>query len=101
MSGGEDDGYFAYGGVPVPTSCYSILIARLQGRQTGTNSSFAAARQQLGKKVQTMPGDATLLRQLAVVDALLNQKETAISEAKQAAEMLPISHDKICPAYHG
>ena len=95
MSGGEDDGYFAYGSVPVPVGCYSILIARLEGEQTGTNSSFAATRQKLDKKVQRMPGHATLLSQLAVVDALLDQKKIAISEAKQAAEMLPIPKDSV------
>jgi TolB-like protein len=95
MTGGYDDGYFAYGNVPVPVGCYSILIARLEGERTGTNSSFAATRQNLDKKVQRMQGDAPLLSQLAVVDALLNQKEIAISEAKQAVEMLPVSKDAV------
>ena len=35
------------------------------------------------------------LSQLAVVDALLNNKETAISEAKRAVEMLPVSKDAV------
>ena len=37
----------------------------------------------------------SLLSQLAVVDALLNNKEAAISEAKRAVEMLPISKDAV------
>jgi hypothetical protein len=37
--------------------------------------------------------DASLLSILAVLDALLNKKEIAISEAKRAAEMLPVSKD--------
>ena len=36
-----------------------------------------------------------LLSQLAVVDALLENKETAVSEARRAAEMLPISKDAL------
>jgi hypothetical protein len=32
---------------------------------------------------------------LAVVDALLNHKETAITEAKRAVEILPISKDAV------
>lgn len=39
MHGGEDDGDFAYArAVPVPASCYSILIARLEGKQIGSDS---------------------------------------------------------------
>ena len=36
-----------------------------------------------------------MLSQLAVVDALLNNKEVAISEAKRATEMLPIAKDAV------
>jgi len=36
-----------------------------------------------------------MLSQLAVVDALLNNKEVAISEAKRATEMLPIAKDAL------
>jgi hypothetical protein len=41
------------------------------------------------------PGNAELLSQLAVVDALLNNKEAAIEEAKRAVEMLPTSNDAV------
>jgi TolB-like protein len=98
MKGAEDKGIdFAYGQISVPVSCYSILLARLQGEQPGANASFAETREQLNQKVQKSPGSADLLSQLAVVDALLNNKETAISEAKRAVELLPISKD----ALHG
>ena len=94
MKGGEDEGgSFAYGERNVPVSCYSILLARLQEEQTGTNAGFAETREQLKQKVQKSPGSADLLSQLAVADALLNNKETAISEAKRAVELLPISKD--------
>jgi hypothetical protein len=95
MKDGEDNGAFAYGSWPVPIGCYSILLARLQGEQPGTDLAFAEARQQLNVKVQTSPQSAYLLTQLAVVDALLNNKETAISEARRAVEMLPISKDAV------
>ena len=93
MKGGEDDGDFAYGSRPVPVGCYSILLARTQGEQTEQNPSLAEAREQLSQKVQKSPGDAGLLSQLAVVDALLGKKQDAITEIKRAAEMLPISRD--------
>jgi TolB-like protein/tetratricopeptide (TPR) repeat protein len=95
MKGGEDEGGFAYGLVNVPVGCYSILLARLQGEQPGANASVAEAREQLNQKVQREPGNAQLLSQLAVVDALLNKKEVAISEAKRAIELLPISKDAV------
>ena len=49
----------------------------------------------MNEKVRKLPGDAKLLSQLAVVDALLNNKEEAILEAKRAVEMLPIFKDAI------
>jgi len=50
---------------------------------------------QLNQKVQKAPENAQLLSQLAVVDALLNNKEVAIPEAKRAIELLPISKDAV------
>jgi hypothetical protein len=45
------------------------------------------------QKVRKSSGNAKLLSQLAVVDALLNRKEVAIWGAKRAIEMLPVSKD--------
>jgi predicted Zn-dependent protease len=95
MIGGEDNGDFAYGSRPVPVGCYSIFLARTQGEQTEQNPSLAEAREQLSQKVQKLPGDAELLSQLAVVDALLGKKQDAITEIKRATEMLPISRDAL------
>jgi TolB-like protein/tRNA A-37 threonylcarbamoyl transferase component Bud32 len=95
MKDGEDNGYFAYAALPVPVGCYSILLSRLQGEQPDASSEFANTREQLDQKVLKSPGSADLLSQLAVVDALLGKTETAITEAKQAAEMLPISDDAV------
>ena len=95
LKGGDDGGNFAYAQVEVPIGCYSILLARLQGEQTGTNASFLQTREELNERVQKYPKDAQLLSQLAVVDALLNHKEAAIAEAKRAVEMLPISEDAV------
>jgi TIR domain len=96
MKGGWDEGAgFAYGQRDVPVSCYSILLALLQGEQPGANVSLAETREQLNQKVEKSPGSADLLSQLAVVDALLSNKEAAISEAKRAVELLPISKDAL------
>jgi tetratricopeptide (TPR) repeat protein len=95
MKGGVDEGHFAYAFIPVAVGCYSILLARLQGEQAGANSGFAETREQLNQKVLKSPGNAQLLSQLAGVDALLNNKEAAIAEAKRAIEILPISKDAV------
>lgn len=95
MKDGEDNGYFAYASLPVPIGCYSILLARLQGEKPEVRAEFAKTREQLNQKVLNSPGSADLLSQLAVVDALLAEKETAINEAKRATEMLLTSEDAV------
>ena len=94
MRGREDDG-FAYVQRPVPVECYSALVSRLREEQPGATTALAPARERLSLQVLKSPQDAGLLSQLAVLDALLNSKETAISEAKRAPEMLPVSKDAI------
>jgi serine/threonine protein kinase/Tfp pilus assembly protein PilF len=95
MKDGEDDGYFAYAGIPVPIGCYSILLARLQGEQLDAHPEFAKTRDQLNQKALKSPENAQLLSQLAVIDALLGDKEAAIKQAKRAVEMLPTSKDAV------
>lgn len=98
MNGG-DDLNFGYSSANVPVGCYSILLARIQGEQIGTNPRFAETREQLNQKVQKAPGNAPLLSVLAVVDALLDNKETAIAEAKKAVDLLPVSKDALAGPY--
>ena len=95
IKGGDDEVDFAYGIAPVPAECYSVLLARLQGEQVSGNSGFNETRELLNQKVQKFPRDARLLSQLAVLDALLNNKEAATSEAKRAVEMLPTFKDAV------
>jgi tetratricopeptide (TPR) repeat protein len=95
VKGREDPGFFAWGDISVPIGCYSILLARLQGKQPDENPSFVQTRAELNQKVQRSPEDAGPLSQLAVVDALLKDKEDAIVEAKRAVEILPVSRDAV------
>ena len=71
------------------------MIARLQGERAAANPSFTEIREQLNQKVKQSPENANLLSQLAVVDALLENKESAIYAAKRARDMMPISKDAI------
>jgi TolB-like protein/Flp pilus assembly protein TadD len=92
----DDDGeHFSFGYRRVPAACYSILLARLQGEPYEGRSDFAETRQLLSQKVEKSSGNPSLLSNLAVVDALLGRKEEAVSEAKRAVEMLPISKDAV------
>jgi eukaryotic-like serine/threonine-protein kinase len=95
MKGGEDDCNFAYGAVPVPVACYSLLLARLEGEQPLTNPSFDETREQMRRKVKMSPERVDLLSTLAVVDALLGKKQAAITEARRVAETSPIAKDAL------
>ena len=95
MTGGEDDTSFSYVAAPVPIDCYSLLLARLEGGQPDANSSFAGTRERLSQKLKMSPESAEMLSNLAVVDALLGKKAEATTEARRAAEMLPISKDAL------
>ncbi|MBV8277671.1 MAG: protein kinase, partial [Verrucomicrobia bacterium] len=91
--GGYLSGYFSYSGRPTPAECYSVLMARLRKDQPEANQVFAEIRKRLNLRVLEAPQDALLLSSLAVLDGLLNRKEAAISEAKRATNLLPISKD--------
>ena len=91
----EENIDFANGSRPVPVECYSVLLSRLRGEQPNAAAGFSALREQLNLRAQKSAQDAGLLSQLAVVDALLNNQEDAISEAKRAAEILPVSKDAL------
>ena len=97
MKGGEDDGGEFFANTPVPVDCYLILTSRFQGERPDADQSarFSKARERLKQKVQRWAGNARQLSKLAIVDAMLGKKEDAISDAKRAVEMLPISKDAV------
>lgn len=77
----------------VPRGCIELWIARLEGSHPEMEGSFRAARDRLNQKVKENLEDASLLSALGLVDAALGRKEEAITEARHAAEMLPVSDD--------
>jgi TolB-like protein len=91
-NGGEDNGNFGFAAIPVPAGCYSILLARLQGRES--SPAFFVTRDELSKKAQSS-SSAYLLSALAVVDALLDRKEDANREIDNAVSLLPIEKDPL------
>ena len=93
--GGDDEGEFGYGSVPLPVDCYSILMVVSQGQLL--SPSFAKTREELNNRVQREPANAGLLSSLALVDALLGNKGQANLEAERALELTPVTKD----AMHG
>ena len=90
--GDEADAGFGYALAPVPPGCFFLLVARLQDDPTIT--SHIEARDLLGKWSAAAPSNALLLSTLALVDALLGDRNAqAIQEAEHAAELLPVSKD--------
>jgi tetratricopeptide (TPR) repeat protein len=81
----------------VPRLCQEIPIAKYQGVHPELNAEFLAARNQVLRKVEAHPADATLLSALGLIDAYLGRKQDALQETKRAVEMLPVSKD----AFHG
>jgi tetratricopeptide (TPR) repeat protein len=79
----------------VPRGCLEIYLAYLQGDRPTMEATFAAAREQLNRKVEAHPEDASLLSASAVIDAALGRKSEAIEEAKRAVAMLPVSEDAV------
>ncbi len=79
----------------VPRGCLELYLEYLQGGRPRMEGTFAAAREQLNRKVEAHPEDASLLSALAVIDAALGRKSEAIQEAKRAAAMLPVSEDAV------
>ena len=85
--------YFSEAEALVPRSCLQIWLAQVQGDFPRMPADFAAARDQLCRKVEAHPEDSALLSALGLIDGALGRAQEAIKEAKRAVEMLPISED--------
>ena len=89
----NDDFPFLFYCVVVPKVCIELWISRLEKGHPPTERRFAAARDQLKRRVDERPEDARLLSALRLVDAALGRKQEAIEGAGHAVEMLPVSQD--------
>ena len=87
--------YYFNADTTVSRGCLEIYLAYLQGGRPTMEATFAAAREQLNRKVEAHPEDASLLSASAVIDAALGRKSEAIEEAKRAVAMLPVSEDAV------
>ena len=78
--------------VTVSRQCLDIWLEMIQGNRPRMEE-FRVTREQLSQKIDADSTNALLLSVGACVDIALGRKEEAISEAKRAIEMLPISKD--------
>jgi len=87
-SEGNVRGFFHY-----PRAWYEGLFAKLRQDEPGAHSTFTAARAEVEKIVRTQPGSVASLTVLALIDAVLGEKEKAIQEGRTACDMLPPTKD--------
>ena len=82
---------------PDTSDYYSLkgFTYKLMGQQQAARIYFDSARVPLENKLSVTPDIAPLLSSLAIVYAGLGQAEKAVSTAKQAAELKPVSEDAL------
>ncbi|HEX8076944.1 MAG TPA: tetratricopeptide repeat protein, partial [Chthoniobacterales bacterium] len=76
-----------------PHAFYAGTVAKLRQDAPGAHAAFMDARVEAEKIVRAQPKNARALSVLAMIDAQLGEKETAIREARTACDMLPVSKD--------
>src|SRR5207247_347049 len=69
------------------------LIARMTQGDATARTAFTAARAEQEKLVRAHPDDAGALCVLGLIDAALGQKVEALSEGRNAVELLPVEKD--------
>ena len=84
-------------GDPFGRDFWMGVVARAMGDMVAANGAFTAARAQQEAVVSTararQPDLASALSELGVIDAALGRKEEALSEGRQAVELVPITKD--------
>jgi TolB-like protein len=86
-----DVGYF----FKYPRAWYEGLLAKLRQDEVGAHSALTAARVETEKAVRAQPGSVAPLTVLALIDAVLGDKEKAIQEGRTACDMLPLAKDAV------
>jgi serine/threonine protein kinase len=75
--------------------CALGWIKKSEGADAAARTAFASARPLQLAYVQKFPDDPTPLMMLAYTDAALGRKEDALTEARKAVAMRPISQDAV------
>lgn len=70
-----------------PRAWYEAFVARMRQDRPAERTAFAAARIEVSQGVQSDLANGSMLSLLAVIDAGLGNKETAVQEARRAYEL--------------
>jgi TolB-like protein len=76
-----------------PRAWYEAIIARTEGNHSAMISAFRVTRGILEQRLKQKPQDPRTLAVLAQVDAGLGRKEQAITKARTAVDLMPVSRD--------
>jgi serine/threonine-protein kinase len=80
---------------PGPAGWAEGQIARARGDKEKAQTAFATAREKLEAEQGDKPKDASYFADISKLDAGLDRKEEAISEASRAVELLPIAKSAV------
>jgi TolB-like protein/Tfp pilus assembly protein PilF len=83
----------AIDGYSFPRAWYAGLIARGKGDEVAARAAFTSARETVRVGLQQWPDDPKTNMMLALVDAALGQKDDAVTEARRAVDLLPVTAD--------
>lgn len=89
LSAGTTRTFFMYRSVRYPRSWFEGFAARWRGDAPAARAAFTAAREDVAAAVAADPLNSRMLGFLAVIDAVLGDKETAMREARRAGELSP------------
>jgi serine/threonine-protein kinase len=81
--------------IPFPNGWCDGLAAWLRGDELSARAAWNTARNELSETVRNQPDYAAALCALGVVDALLGNKQEAISEGECAVELIPANKRSI------
>ncbi len=81
--------------IPFPNGWCEGLLARLRGDQSAARMALNSARDDLSQTVRKQPDYAAALCALGVVDAVLGNKEDAMSEGERAVKLIPVTKNAI------
>jgi TolB-like protein/Flp pilus assembly protein TadD/class 3 adenylate cyclase len=81
--------------VRFPRAWYQGLAAQLSQNSDAAREAFSRARTEIEHEVQQRPAYGPPVCVLAMINAMLGQKEDAIRQGQRAVELLPIDQDAI------
>jgi serine/threonine-protein kinase len=81
--------------IPFPNGWCDGLAAWLRGDESSARAAWNTARNELSETVAKQPDYAAALCALGVVNALLGNKQEAISEGERAVELKPVNKNAI------